>query len=280
MMPASVLLPNFFLPRSAVNLGRFVTNIDEPYQDFYDASYDVTSEITEKVQTQFDSLHRSASHRRFTSDLTSFLSSSFSKRSRTLIRITADQVKTYYLNNNGRWFREVVQLEETRKWIEKTIDEGEEIYVVVGYHTIFDAHITEQCGGQGTSGGNLGIPVSTALATTGVVVPFTNLADPGLAGSHGRAEDEQRQFVARGEQICAVQYRKVRLRWFVGSKSDKMTLAKETRWERYDRPRYLESDGEDMIEVELGNDLVLEGDREECKVGLEEEVFLSMNPGS
>ncbi len=31
------------------------------------------------------------------------------------VRITADQVKTYYLNNNGDWFRQAVQSEETRK---------------------------------------------------------------------------------------------------------------------------------------------------------------------
>ncbi|ERF73245.1 hypothetical protein EPUS_08796 [Endocarpon pusillum Z07020] len=272
-MPTSVLLPQLFLPRSAVNLGRFVTNVDEPHQNFYDAN--TASDVTEKVQTQYDSLHRSATQRTFASDLTSLLSSSFSKRSKTSIRIIADQVKTYYLNNTSRWFREAVQSEETRRWIEKTIDEGEVIYVVVGYHTIFDAQIMEQYGGQGTSDGNLGIPVSTALAATGIVVPFGNLVDPGLAGSRGRAEDEQRRFVAQGEQICAVQYRKLRLRWLASSKLDKMKLAKGTRWERYDRPRYLESDGEDMIEVELEDDLALENDREECKVGLEEDIFFS-----
>jgi hypothetical protein len=41
-----------------------------------------------------------------------------------------------------------------------------------------------------------------------------------------------------------------------------MALAKETRWERYDRLRYLQSNAEDMIEVELEEALALEGDRD------------------
>ena len=122
----------------------------------------------------------------------------------------------------------------------------------VGYHTIMDARVAAQAGGQITSGGKLVMPISAALAATGVVVPIGNLADPGLAASGGRTEDHQRQFVARGEQIIAVQYRKVCFKWFSSKNADKATLAKRTQWERYDRPRYLKSDGEDMVEVDGG----------------------------
>jgi len=108
-----------------------------------------------------------------------------------------------------------------------------------------------------------------------VVVPFSNVADPGLGGFRGRIEDEQRQFIAPGEQIYAVQYRKVRCRWFAGNKVDEMTLAKKSWWERYDRPRYLQSEIEDIIEVELEEDeIALEGDRDECAIE-SGEVFVS-----
>ena len=119
------------------------------------------------------------------------------------------------------------------------------------------------------------IPLSTELTTSGVVVPFSNVADTGLGGFCGRIEDEQRQFIAPGEQIYAVQYRKVRCRWFAGNKVDEMTLAKKTWWERYDRPRYLQSEIEDIIEVELEEDeITLEGDRDECAIE-SGEVFVS-----
>jgi hypothetical protein len=277
MMPASVLLPQLFLPRSAVNLGRFVINVNEPHQDFHDPASDPTSNITEKVQTHYNNIHRAADHRNFASDLTSFVSSSFSKRANTSISITADEVKTYYLNNTGQWFRDAVQLEPTRKWIERTIDEGEDVYLVVGCHTVLDAQIIEQHGGQSTSGGKLVMPVSAALTATGVVVPMGNINDAGLSGSRGRMEDEQRHFKAQGEQICAVQYRKVRLRWFASSKVDNMMLGKETQWKRYDRPRYLERDGEDMIEADLDDDLAIGGDRDTWTMESGEIVFSSFS---
>lgn len=81
-------------------------------------------------------------------------------------------------------------------------------------------------------GGNTVIPVSVALAALGVVVPMGNLADPGLEGSCGQTDDEQRHFIAPGEQVFAVQYRKVRCRWFASNKIDKITLAKKTWWEK------------------------------------------------
>ncbi|KAI9775072.1 MAG: hypothetical protein M1839_001464 [Geoglossum umbratile] len=285
-----ILLSQFFLPLSAVSLGRFVISLDDPYQDFHNPLCNSGPEVTERVQTQYDSIRHSIKHQNVASQLTTFLSSSFSKRLKASVWITADRAKTYYLNNAGQWFRDAVQSKETQKWIEGTIDEGEDIYVVVAYHTLFDARIIEQLGGQSAASGNLAIPVSTVLTASGVVVPFTNIADcccrstrwsgivvarappatpvaasrahhntdPGLSGFRDHIEDEQRQFIAPGEQIYAVQYRKVRWRWFTSNKVDEMTLAKKAWWERYDRPRYLESESEDMIEVELEDEIALE----------------------
>jgi hypothetical protein len=207
------------------------------------------------------------------------MSSSFSKRARTSIRISTEQVKTYYLNNTGQWFKDAVQLEATRKWIERTIDEGEDIWVVVGYHTLQDARIMEQSKGQTISGGKLVMPISAALTAAGVIVPFGNLADPGFTGSRADMDDEQGHFIAHGEQICAVQYRRVRHKWFASNKLNKLALAKEARWERYDRPRYLESDGEDIIEVELKDGLVWEGDRDKCELGIDEVFYSATNVG-
>jgi len=60
---------------------------------------------------------------------------------------------------------------------------------VIGYHTIIDARVAAYTGGQLVSGGKLAMPVSVALAATGIVVPIGKPADPGLASSGGRIED-------------------------------------------------------------------------------------------
>lgn len=277
-MSRSALLSQFFLPLSAVSLGRFVTSFEEPHQDYHDPMDKVHADTIEKVQIQYESSYRNITDRNLTSHFTSFLSSSFSKRLSASIHLKAIQAKTYHLNNPGQWFRNAVQFQETRKWIEKIIDEGEDIYVVVAYHTLQDAQITENIGTQSSVGGNATIPVSTALAASGVVIPFGNLVDPGLEGSRGGAEDERRKFIAPGEQVFAVQYRKVRSRWFASNTVDKMTLAKKTWWERYDRPRYFQGKAEDMIEVELGDEVAFEGDCYEWATG-SGEVFILSTPG-
>jgi hypothetical protein len=272
-MRVSVLLPQFFLPPSAIKLGRFVTNIDEPYRDYLDPGTDQSFNIIEKVATQYDGADSLGAQRKFGSDLTAFLSSSVSSRTSASIHITTEQVKTYYLDNSGQWFRDIVRSEDVRKWIERTVDEGEDIYVVVGYHTILDARIAEQSREQKLLNGSLAVPVSSVLLASGVVVPFGNLADPRLAGSSGRAEDLQRHFVAHGEQIIAVQYRKIRFRFLSSKSVDNATLAKEARWERYDRPRYLQSDKEDTVAVALDDDLSLEDDRDKYLAGSEDVIF-------
>ncbi|KAJ5117769.1 hypothetical protein N7448_011401 [Penicillium atrosanguineum] len=177
-MRSSVLLPQFFLPPSAIKLGRFVTNIDEPHRDYLDPRLEKTFSIIEKVATQYDSADSLRNQRKFGSELTAFLSSTVSSRMNASIHINTKQVKTYYLDNNGQWFRDIVKSEDVRKWIERTIDEGEDIYVVVGYHTVLDARIAEQSREQKALDGNLAIPISSALLATGVVAPFGELADP------------------------------------------------------------------------------------------------------
>ena len=262
-MAKGILPSQFFLPLSAVSLGRFVISFDEPHQDFHDPPSNTKPDAMEKVQTLYDNIHHSANHQEAASQLTMFLSSFFSKRLIASLRVTADQAKTYYLNNAGQWVRDPVRAEDTQKWIERTIDEGEDIYVVVAYQTLLDARISEQLGGHSATGGRLTIPASAALAASGVVVPLTDLVDPGFSGSRSRTEDEQRRFTAPGEQVYAVQYRRIRWGWFAHSKFDKMTLKKKAWWQIYDRPRYLHGEVEDAIEVELEDEVVLDNEHAE-----------------
>ncbi len=61
---------------------------------------------------------------------------------------------------------------------------------MIGYYTIIDARVITHTGGQLVSGRKLAMPVSAALAVIGIVVPIGKLADPGLASSRGRIEDQ------------------------------------------------------------------------------------------
>ena len=53
-------------------------------------------------------------------------------------------------------------------------------------------------------------------------------------------------------------------------------LAKKTQWERYNRPRYLHSNREDRVEVDLEDNLALEGDRKKYTTESGEIIFSAL----
>ncbi|KAI9667774.1 MAG: hypothetical protein M1821_000593 [Bathelium mastoideum] len=198
-MSASALFSQYLLPQAAVSLGRLVINVNEPHQDFHDPGLDPKPYIIEQFLNQYDGTNSSTDQSEFASELTSILSSWFSKHAKVSVRVTSDQIKTVYLINTGEWFRNAMKPEATRKWVERTIDEGEDIYLITGYHSLLDARIMEHTGEQRDSGGKLILPVSEALAASGVVIAMGNIVDPGFTASSIRAEGGQREFVAKGE---------------------------------------------------------------------------------
>jgi hypothetical protein len=123
-MPRSILLSEFFLPPAVVGLRRFAISFDEPHHDFNDPLCTAGLDVTEKVQTQFDSNHHSAHHLYGGSQLTGFPAFSFSNRLKSSTRVTVDESKTHYLNNAGQWFRDAVKSEETRKWMSEPSTKG------------------------------------------------------------------------------------------------------------------------------------------------------------
>ncbi|KAE8316646.1 hypothetical protein BDV41DRAFT_527746 [Aspergillus transmontanensis] len=140
-MRQSAFLRQFFLPPTSVKIGCLLCNIDCPHQDYHDPALQSEPSVIEKVQIQYFGSETLSNTNTFASDLTALLSIWISTCTAAAIHISISQVKTYYLDNSEQWFRDAVQQEEVRKWMERVIDEGESIYLVVGYYTVLDARI-------------------------------------------------------------------------------------------------------------------------------------------
>lgn len=254
---AMSLLPQYLLPLSAVTLGRFVISQDEPQQDYHDPDITISPATATNTQLNYDCSSKSEEDVKLATKLTSFLSAKFSTRSNSKVKITSRQAKTYYLHNVGQYFREAVKSEETQRWIVDRIADGDDkIYIITAFHTLLDAQITEGSGKSGVTGGEVGIPVSAALAASGVIIPMAETLDSGIGGSKGHQESEHKHFTAPGEQIFAVQYRKVKFKWFASKDVDHMILEKTSWWKRYDKPKSRGSkDSKDAIEVELEDEV-------------------------
>lgn len=258
-MLRNVVFRQNFLPLESIQLGRLVLNVDEPQQDYFDPPCDQEPEVIVTHQTGYSGTQQTAADRNLTAVLTYLVSASRRRRSRTFTEVTSDRATTYRLGNSGLWFKNAVKADATRNWIEQAMDDGDSIYMVVGYHTLMDARIVE--GVATTSATIAQIQVPLSIATTDVPAPIGHIANPGIASHQQQGQRVQRQFVATGERICAVQYRKVRYRWF-SSRDRGAELAKGTQWKMDWDIRGQGGGSNDILETELQDELELEDDYE------------------
>ncbi|KAH7232459.1 hypothetical protein B0J15DRAFT_530261 [Fusarium solani] len=270
-MSLNIIVPQFFLPPSCVKLGRFITNIDHPHQSYHDPIYARTPEPAISSRESYVGLKHESSNASFRSALTSLLSAGFSRRAKTQVKVMADCVRTYALDNSDEWFTEAMAMLGTRTWIEKAVDRGYDIYMIVGFHTVMNARIAHKFVHGRDAGGQINVPVGLTLAAVGAIAPLGDIIDPSVGGNSQSVDNAQAFFMAPGEQICAFQYRKVRHRWFSSNSIETLRLSKSPWWSSVERGRD-EEDGEDeIIEVEAiplpEEELDGEWDRKEAPLG-------------
>ncbi len=112
-MPKSIVPGPIFLPFTSVKLGRFVTNIDQPHENYHEPA----AETPKHIETDFfyAGYDQNSAHARFGLALTSFLSAWFSKRAESNVRITPASGKSYALDNSSSWYDQAVGTEATKK---------------------------------------------------------------------------------------------------------------------------------------------------------------------
>lgn len=133
-----------------------------------------------KPHLRFEGVQHNAEDKSFTAMLTSLVSASRTKRNNAYTQISTDQVKTYQLSNSGLWFKSAVKSEAVHGWINESIEQGDDIYVVVGYHTMMNARIIEGVADSVDTSAWLKLPVGEALAIAGAGIPLGSVVDPAI----------------------------------------------------------------------------------------------------
>jgi hypothetical protein len=249
---ASIILPQFFLPQTSVKLGRFITSIESPYDGFHDPecpttpSPIVTVREDHKGEAKMDTSNTSS----FSTGLTKLLSANLSRGVKSTVSITADKVTTTALPNSDAWFNESTTLPSTRTWIERQVEQGRKIYLVVGLHTVTNARIIQEAGPESSVDGSVQVPATLSLAAVGVVVPLGDIVDPSVGGDHRVEKGGKAEFLVPGEQVCALQCRRVGHRWLSSRSVDKARLLKPW-WPSVEMWRDEEEGEDDIIEVDV-----------------------------
>lgn len=271
-MSSVAFIRHTFLPVRSIRLGRFVRNLDEPQSEYLDPNSDTPLQPIVNHHLNYGEVQQNAAGKNFSALLTSLVSTSWTKRRKQHIYITTGRVTTYQLDNSGMWFKEAVKPQTTREWVKESIDLGDDIYMVVGYSTMLNAVVMEGSAELVGTEAQITIPVTTSLAATGAVVPLGNITDPGISGNRDNHHGIQRQYVASGEQVCAVQYRKVRFKWFSSRDVDDAFLHGDCRWKWYSNIgsniRGQEMGTNDIVEVELEAALEMDPEQEEYEFNI------------
>lgn len=251
-MPAPGTLLRSLLSLDSVQLGRLVVNAVDPLEGFHDPLGPSPPETTtiKRQQTFHEVLTLSKSVTLRTS-LTALFSTSFERRTTSALTLTADFATSYKLANFATWLRDACREKETRKWFEMMLLSYSDMYLVVGFHTLTNAHVSQEAGVVRGVGG--GVQVPEQGPSVGALREVEKTVKAGVE--------------AAGEQIYAVEYRKLRFRWFSSRTMENWALESRNRWKiflpeiRGEPAGSSDEDGddEDVLEVELAEE---EGEEE------------------
>lgn len=255
MAPKSIF-PGMPLSLDSIKLGRLVLNTRDPQQDYQDPPPTADPPTVTITQAQdFEELRISTRASKFRARLASLLSQSLENKTTAQVDFSAAKSLTYLLNNTTAWFTRACGAAESRQWLEAAIEGGSSVYLVVGYHTLVDARFTQLADSSAVRAVAGGVRVSAGAAGAAAVVDLTTAVD-------GERESEsrfKRSFVTMGEQIYAVQYRKIRFRWFSSRSVGNSFLEPRNRWKVCFDVRGSEEDEGEGDVVEVG----VEGEGEE-----------------
>lgn len=251
MSPLSLLL-NHPLSRDAVALGRFVVNPEYP-----DEEYAQPQSVPETGQQPLSNLHYMAGTHQsasFRQKILELLSLSASISTDTSTHLASHHFVSYQLRRSDTYFRNACGEMEVRRWLEERARRRfGRVFFICGFKTMHDAS-TRQLRDRDTAFGvEVAVPASMVVgAVTGAPLPIPNQMDVdvvGFGGERRNATHESIDFDAPGEQVFAIQYRRVNFSWFSADKIEKAQLEAGNRWRLYGVTRGNED--EDVIQAVL-----------------------------
>jgi hypothetical protein len=269
-MPAAFAIPEqTFLALGAVELGRFITNVKQPHLNYFQPQgLDGPEELT-RGGKQLDQGSSNESASAFTAELTRILSSSLGKHGKMTGTLKAESYRIFEMANTKKWFKDALKSKECQEWVEESLADGEDIYLVTGFLTLQNAKVEQHGSRKAHAVAKATVPLDEAVRAATGVSPG-NAASVTIAGKHNTLQGNDAKFQAQNEQICSVQFQKLGFRWYSGRTVDKAVLEKNAVWKAYRTFRGEDPEDQlDIVEALLEDDFegydgpfeVLEGSR-------------------
>jgi hypothetical protein len=232
------------LPLSAVALGRLVEDITNPERNFQDTSFSAERPecpepmVSEARAGPFLGAMSDSESNGLSSLLMALLGSTLNLQQEELHVVSAEACTTQTLSNSTGYFSKASKSSLVRDWLEQVWRKRKKAYVVVGIKLVRNAKVTLTLAKSRTVGFQVKVPGSLVMlaATSGSLSTLggvENLLDSEISTSHGKDASLANSFVMPGENIIAVQYRRVNFSRFRNPSSGEVDLRDEIPWKVY-----------------------------------------------
>lgn len=274
-MSLTSLLLNRPIPRESIGLGRFVLDPKYPDQDFCQPSFPAgpsdqlldntnptTAPFTPDVAIQrlenFHEILKRTQGTRLELNLLSLLSVAPSNPARFSTTVTATRCITHQLRNASIYFSAVCQQPKVRAWLEKESRRPTStVYLVCGFKTLIDARVDLERHHETDLSVTASLPAAVIAGAAGVPAPIPPDSGLDVSGSVTLTNESSEEvgYTAVGEQVFAVQYRKIHFSWFSTQKVDRAYLKRGNRWKSYldVRGGPTEADIDDGVDAEVAD---------------------------
>lgn len=247
MAPLTVL--SHLFPREGVQLGRLVTNLTAPQSFYYPPGRQTFAEgdfysVTSK---DFADLHKNTKDSKLESVLTSITSALSKSHDNVVGRIANTVCITYFLDNAEGRFGRMCEDKAAQTWFENAYKKRKDVYLVTAIQTLTEANLELKQIKESEVKCNqpsLGLQI-TASSTN------TRLGDPNLLLEQRTESYRITGFVAEGEQIYAIQYRKVQFRLLQSHNLQEADLEEGNRWKVMWKTMGAKEEDKDTLEVTL-----------------------------
>jgi hypothetical protein len=221
-----------FLDLDEIALGSLVPDPKNPGMDYFPIKKweflpdDVSVHHVENLQQ----LLAKEKHRGIYGKLTQAFSVNITTQTDSKVVLIAPKSTVYYIKHPNNHFTGLCKDGATKAWMERTV-KHKSIFLVVGFITVTAANVGYEHNSLGNYGGSADVPV-TPIVTHGasMVLPIGgDVLDSGVEVSRGSHAKTASSFIASGERVIGIQYRKVDFQWFSHRNVNNATL-KDNQW--------------------------------------------------
>jgi hypothetical protein len=225
---APLTVHGHLFPREGVQLGRLVTNVTAPQSFYYPTGKRrlLKGDVYSVPSRDFHALNTKSKNTKLEAVLASVASIIFGSTDDLETKISNTVCITYYLDNADVKFAAMCRDKTARAWFEKAYKRRKHVYMVTAIQTLTGASM-ELKGSKSTDVSASGtVPLSKAA---GDPTP-TGIGDLRLLAELRQSKHIETGFVAEGEQIYAIQYRKVKFDLFSSRDMGEAYLEEGNRW--------------------------------------------------